>query len=316
MKDRILITGGMGFVGGRVAQSLSAAFPTAEIVIGSRVIRESPSWLPNAQVVQIDWHSLKSLISACDGVNTLVHLAGLSDIDCLNNPILALEINALNTARLIQAARKTGVKRVIYFSTAHVYSNNLVGDIDERTLPKGRSPYATSHLAAESLVLAAADAGIGAVVLRLSNSFGVPAHSEVNAWRLLINDLCRQAVMSRRLTLRSRGLQRRDFVTLKDVSRVVFHMTNLSNDQIGDGLFNVGSGKSERVIDMARLVQARCAKILEYHPVIIRPEHVETDESPELNFHIEKLLSTGFRLGNSAVLEIDETLRMCQRCFN
>lgn len=316
MKDRILITGGMGFVGGRVAQSLSAAFPAAEIAIGSRVTRESPSWLPNAQVVQIDWHSLKSLISACDGVNTLVHLAGLNDVDCLDNPILALEVNALNTARLIQAACKTGVKRVIYFSTAHVYSKNLVGDIDERTLPTARSPYATSNLAAESLVLAAADAGIGAVVLRLSNSFGAPAHSEVNAWELLINSLCRQAVMSRRMTLRSRGLQRRDFITLEDVSRVVFHMTNLSNDQIGDGLFNVGSGKSERVIDMARLVQTRCTEVLKYHPVIIRPEHVERDESPELNFRIEKLLSTGFRLGDSAVLEIDETLRMCQRCFH
>lgn len=315
MTHRILITGGMGFVGGRVAQSLVAARADYELTLGSRAAHANPSWLPSAQVVAMDWRSPQSLTSACDGIDTLVHLAGMNDADCLYDPVAALEVNAVNTARLMQAAKLAGVRRVIYFSTAHVYSSSLVGDIDEFTLPKGHHPYATSHRAAEDAVLAAANTNMGSVVLRLSNSFGVPAHSAVNTWMLLMNDLCRQAVTLRSMTLRSRGLQRRDFITLQDVSRVVAHMIELPNAQIGDGLFNVGSGKSERVIDMVRLVQSRCAEVLGYSPAIIRPEPTEGDKSVNFNYRIDKLLSTGFSLCGNAVLEIDQTLRMCNDSF-
>ncbi len=313
MKHRILVTGGMGFVGGRVAQSL-ASNGDVTLTLGSRTAQENPCWLAGAQVVAMDWRSPQSLTLACDGIGTLVHLAGMNDTDCLRDPVAALEVNAVNTARLMQAAKVAGVKRVIYFSTAHVYGPSLVGKIDEFTLPKGRHPYATSHRAAEDVVLAAANENMDSIVLRLSNGFGVPAHSAVNAWMLLMNDLCRQAVTLRSMTLRSTGLQRRDFITLKDVSRVVDHMITLPNNQIGDGLFNVGSGKSSRVIDMVELIQARCTEVLGYSPEIIRPEPVQNEKSPNLDYRIDKLLSTGFTLRGNPVLEIDETLRMCNEC--
>ena len=77
----------------------------------------------------------------------------------------------------------------------------------------------------------------------------------------------------------------------------------------------MGSGKSVRVIDMVELIQARCLEVLGYRPEIVRPEPTEDDESPDLKYRIDKLLSTGFSLCGNAVLEIDETLRMCDDCF-
>jgi UDP-glucose 4-epimerase len=313
MKHRILVTGGMGFVGGRVAQSL-AAHGDVRLTLGSRTAQANPSWLPSAQIVAMDWRSPQSLTLACEGIDTLVHLAGMNDTDCLRDPVAALEVNAVNTARLMQAAKAVGVRRVIYFSTAHVYGPNLIGQIDEFTLPKGRHPYATSHRAAEDVVLAAANSNMDSIVLRLSNGFGVPAHPEVNAWMLLMNDLCRQAVTLRSMTLRSTGLQQRDFITLQDVSRVVSHMIDLPNNQVGNGLFNVGSGKSLRVMDMVELIQIRCTEVLKYTPEIIRRQPVQSHESPNLDYRIDKLLSTGFSLSGNPALEVDETLRMCNAC--
>ena len=313
MKHRILVTGGMGFVGGRVAQSL-AARGDVRLTLGSRTEQAAPCWLSSAKAVVMDWRSLQSLTLACDGIDTLVHLAGMNDANCLRDSVAALEVNAVNTARLMQAARAAGVKRVIYLSTIHVYGPNLAGQIDESTLPKGRHPYATSHRAAEDVVLAAANANMGSIVLRLSNCFGVPAHSAVRAWMLLMNDLCRQAVTLRSMTLRSTGLQCRDFITLQDVSRAVVHMIDLPNNQIGDGLFNVGSGKSSRVIDMVELIQARCAKVLGFTPEIIRPQPITDDKISILDYRIDKLLNTGFSLNGNPALEIDETLRMCNEC--
>ncbi len=314
MKRKILITGGMGFVGGRVAQVL-AARGDAEITLGSRQTRVSPSWLPGANVVAMEWLSQNSLIQACEGVDTVVHLAAMNDVECLRDPVAALEVNGVNTARLVEAAKVSGVRRFIYFSTAHVYGPRLVGRIDESTLPNGPHPYATSHRAAEDVVLAANSHFIS-IVLRLSNGFGVPADPTVNAWMLLTNDLCRQAVTLHSMTLRSSGLQRRDFVSLHDVARVVDHMLELPQTKVGSGLFNVGSGQSMRVIDMVELIQTRCTTLLNFTPEIIRPQPAENEQNPDLDYRIDRLLNTNFILNGNASSEIDAILLMCNENFN
>jgi UDP-glucose 4-epimerase len=312
--NKVLITGGIGYVGGRVAQYLSLS-PDIEISIGTRSRQPTSSWLPKVKLAAMDWQSQKCLISACEGINTLVHLAGMNAADCMRDPIAAFEVNALNTARLIEAAKLTGVKRVIYLSTAHVYSSNLAGKIDESNLTKNLHPYATSHRAAEDLVLAGASDGIVSIVLRLSNAFGMPASSNINSWDLLVNDLCRQAVTLRSMKLRSTGMQRRDFITLHDVARVVDHMINLPANKVGDGLFNVGSGKSLRVIDIAELIQKRCISVMGYTPEIIRQQLTHNLNSFDFKYLINKLLNTSFSLNDNVEAEIDGTLLFCIKHF-
>jgi UDP-glucose 4-epimerase len=314
MKHRILITGGLGLVGGRVAQLL-AGQDNIVLKLGSRRKQTDHCWLPKMQVVGMDWQSQKSLMSACEGIDTLVHLAGMNAADCMQNPVAAFEINALNTARLMEAVKLTGVKRVIYFSTAHVYAPNLVGTVDEFSLAKNLHPYATSHRAAEDLVMAAASDNIVSIVLRLSNGFGKPAYPNVNSWELLVNELCRQAVTLGSMTLRSTGLQRRDFITLHDVARVVKHMIVLPVDKVGDGLFNVGSGKSSRVIDMVELIQERCSCVMGYVPKIIRQQPNKDERSVDFEYRINKLLNTSFSLEGKAEFEIDAALTMCSQHF-
>jgi UDP-glucose 4-epimerase len=236
--------------------------------------------------------------------------------DSVANPVEALAFNGLATAHLLDAGCKNGVKRFLYLSTAHVYGSPLEGTITEETCARNLNPYATSHLAGESAVLHATQTKqIEGIVLRLSNAFGAPAHAEANCWMLLVNDLCRQSVNLRSMTLRSTGMQRRDFITLQDVSRVVDHMIYLPNNQIGNGLFNVGSGKSSRIIDKVKLIQVRCTEVLGYTPEIVRRQSTHNYESPNLDYTIDKLLNTGFSLSGNPALEIDETLRMCNERF-
>lgn len=308
MKHKILVTGGMGLVGGRVAQAL--ADQGNEVILGSRHVQAPPSWLATADVVAMDWLSKESLTSACNGVDAIVHLAAMNDAECLRDPVAALEVNGVNTARLLEAAKTTAVRRFIYFSTAHIYGSPLAGQFDEVTLPRCKHPYATSHRAAEDVVLAAGDK-LSSIVLRLSNGFGCPAHAAVNSWMLLVNDLCRQAITQGSLTLRSSGLQRRDFVTLHDVGRVVSHMLNLPDTRIGDGIFNVGGGKSMLVIEMAEMIQSRCSALMGFTPEIIRPAPTPNENNPDLEYKIDKLLASGFTLNGNFRGEIDGILMMC-----
>jgi UDP-glucose 4-epimerase len=206
-------------------------------------------------------------------------------------------------------------------STAHVYGAPLQGRIDERTLPRAQHPYAITHKVAEDFVLAAHDQGrIEGVVLRLSNGFGAPAHAGIDRWTLLVNDLCRQAVVSGCLRLKSAGLQRRDFVTLQDVGGAVVHCLALRKVALGDGLFNLGGDCTLRIIDMAQQVSERWEVMTGTGLPLERPEpspgEILNEASVEpLVFSCAKLQATGFALLSARDAEIDATLQLCLRAF-
>lgn len=311
MTLNVLITGGFGYVGGRVAAALGHV-PDVHVVLGSRWPRTQPYWLPQASLAVTDWNEFKSLQNACAGVDMILHFAAMNEVNAERDPVLALEMNGVATARLVEAAKAEKVKRFLYLSTAHVYCSPLVGLIDETTLPRPRHPYATSHRAAEDIVLAAHDEGwFSGLVLRLSNGFGAPVHPQIDRWSLLVNDLCRQAVNGGTLRLRSSGLQRRDFVTLTDVSRAIIHLLQLPETLIGNGIFNIGGQWAATVLDMAILVAHRCEALLGFVPEIVRPLSRSDETVQPLDYRIDRLLSTGFKLLSNREEEIDATLRMC-----
>jgi UDP-glucose 4-epimerase len=213
----------------------------------------------------------------------------------------------------VQAARKQKVQKFIFFSTAHVYGQPLAGVLTEKTLPRPAHPYASSHQFGELAVLEAHDKGqMTGLVLRLSNGVGAPAYKEVNRWTLLANDLCRQAVESHCLTLRSSGLALRDFIPISDVCLGVQHCLGLDRVVSGDGLFNFGAGIPMSVWQMANLIAERCEVVLGFRPTIQRPEPVAGERVLSLDYRIDKFLNTGFRPVGGLEAELDATLRLCR----
>ncbi len=315
MRRKILITGGFGYLGGRLAQFL-ASQESYEILLGSRRQTQSPSWLSQAKVVETQWDSPQGLEEVCSGVDAIVHLAGMNAQDCTADPAAAMEVNAVATISLVQAAIRQKVTRFIYMSTVHVYGSPLTGEITEETKPTPIHPYAFSHRAGEDVVLSSHQSGeIEGIVIRLSNAYGSPADKSANCWMLLVNDLCRQAAISGRLVLRSAGLQKRDFIPLHDVVQAIQHLIELPFDKTGDGVFNLGGEATYRIIDLAELIAERCEAVLGHRPEIERPEPTPGEGSPELNYKIDKLKETGFSLNGNLENEIDVTLKFCHKKF-
>lgn len=312
---RILITGGFGFVGGRIAAHLAQA--GHQVVLGSRNTTITPAWLPKAEVAKIEWNDDVSLERICDGVDIVIQAAGMNAQDCAADPVAALNCNGVATSRLLVNANRAGVKNFIYLSTAHVYANPLVGDITEETCPRNLHPYATSHLAGENAILGAKQYGkIQVAVLRLSNAFGVPMHKDVRCWALLTNDLCRQAVQTRKLVLQTNGLQKRDFIGLAEVCHAVEYIAVGTKAPLKTGVFNVGTGMSLSVIEMAQLIQQRSIQILGFEPILQCLENCTGEDSPELNYRTDKLATLGVyfdHMGNTA--ELDKLLRYSQQHF-
>ena len=315
MKTYVLITGGFGYLGGRIATEL-ASKPGLAIRLGSRKIQLPPTWLPQAEVAAMNILDPASLMSAMQGVRVVVHLAAMNENECLADPNKATLINTLGTLNVLQAAIDAGVKRFIYFSTAHIYGAPLVGHITEKTLPRPTHPYAITHRAAEDFVLAAHDQKkITGIVVRLSNGFGVPTHPNIDRWTLLVNELCRQVVQTKKMVLRSSGLQQRDFISLKDVGRAVGHLLTLSSSECGIGLFNLGGKRSLSVWEMVQKIAQRCQAIFGFLPTIERVEVNSNEQVRALNYDCEILLKKGYTLEGNIEEEIDNTLFFCKQIW-
>lgn len=309
---RILITGGLGYLGSRVAQHLVRG-GRWQVIVGTRRAPGVIDWLPDATIAQTDWQSDDSLRDACRSVAAIIHLGGMNAAQSATDPVGALAFNAVGSARLVRAAVAAGVRRFIYVSTAHVYASPLRGVITEGSPPENLHPYATSHRAAEDSVRYAHERRmLEGIVVRLSNSFGAPANPAANCWMLLVNDLCRQAVESGKLVLNSSGLQRRDFIALTDVCRAAEHLLQADAGSLNDGLFNLGGAWAPTVLEMAQRV-ARCAEpFCGGRPEISRPQPSPQEHAGSLEFRIDKLARTGFALQGDADAEITATLKFCQ----
>lgn len=311
---RVLLTGGLGYLGARLACSL-ATTTNHELTLGSRRPGSGLSPVSTAKVVPMDWSSDAGLESVCDGIEAVVHLAGMNAADCARDPVRALEFNGVATARLARAAAKRGVARFLYLSTAHVYGAALSGSVDEFTCPAPRHPYATSNLAGEDAVRSArnGNAMVG-VVVRMSNAFGAPVHPQADCWSLVTNDLCRQAVTTRRAVLRGAGRQRRDFIPISEACRAIAHLLTLPTARLDDGLFNVGGAFAPTILEMAELVSTRVAACLGFHPQVVLGTAPDSIGEEGLEYSVAKLVATGFELRQEAVVEeLDRLATFCAR---
>lgn len=312
---RVLIAGGFGFVGGRAAVHLAQL--GHEVVLGSSKQNCPPSWLLQAEVAQMVWDDDWSLEKSCCGVDVVIHAAGMNAQDCATDPVSALAFNGVATARFVAAATRAGVKKFIYLSTAHVYASPLLGIITEGTCPRNLHPYASSHLAGELAVLGASKLGqIQGLVLRLSNAFGAPVHKDVKCWELLVNDLCRQAVQTRKLVLKTSGLQQRDFVSLDWVCCVVSRIAEANDATSSLGILNLGAGVSHSVLEIAHLIQLRCKESLGFEPTLHRPVDGENGQPAVLKYRVDKLIKIGLKINDTTrTIEIDNLLHYCRATF-
>lgn len=312
--SNIYITGGLGYVGGRCSRFLAGR--GHHLSIGTRRYKElpAPNWLKNGRLSYYSTDLTKEdLTEQLGGVDVVIHLASPNEIVSGANPELAVSQNCIGTLRLCQAALAAGVKKFIFFSTAHVYGSPLEGTFHEELIPNPKHPYAYSHLAAEHIAMAFAGpkALPQCTVIRLTNSFGAPERLDVDRWTLLVNDLCKQAILNKKLILNSDGMGYRDFVCMSDVERAVEHLVNFKSDNEVE-VFNVGCGKSMKVLEMAELVSDEAQKIFKQEiPIARRLPSTPVSSGKELEISVAKLAATGFTWENDVRKEIRETLQSC-----
>lgn len=311
----ILITGGLGYLGGRIADSLKRNHPELTIVLGtSRQISETPDWAKAFQIVQLnilDPTSIEKSVS--NNIHAIIHLAALNEHDSFNNIESAWKTNTLGTQFLLSVANQKQVSKFIYFSTFHVYGSSKE-IITEKSATNPHHPYASSHRAAEDMVrFFQYYKEMDVLTFRMSNGFGYPMDSGVNRWTLVFNDLCQQAMTTGKMVLGSSGKQHRDFISLHDVAAAVDYFLFAIPDKWGDGLYNLGGDCSISIAEVAnKIASVYKKKYSKSIPIEILGKDNGEIHSP-VHFNIDKLKNMGFQLSGNMEKEIEQTLSLCEK---
>jgi UDP-glucose 4-epimerase len=303
-----VLVGAGGYLGSRLATWLADESSQTTLTVRNVMRRSSPE-VPGERIV-VDLLSddgPPALAVACKDADAVIHLAGPNEVATTADPQQAVADTIRLSQRVADAASLAGVHRLVYVSTIHVYGARLTpgARITEDLRPEPRSPYAIARLASEHLLSAALS---DSVIFRLTNSVGAPLSPAIDRWSLVANDLCRQAVTSGSLRLRTPGTQWRDFVALSDACRVL--VGSVGADAMPAGIYNLGSGRPSTIRQLAQLVQDRAEVATGQRPILIAPEPPPDPPGP-YTVSTERLAATGWRATTPLANAIDETLAFC-----
>ena len=310
---KILITGGFGYVGGRLARHLASS--GHEVFIGSRTFQSKPSWLVKGSIIVMDWGDERSLLNACKNIDIIVHAAGMNAKECLENPELALKVNGVATESLVSAASKNLVSQFIFLSSAHVFTDDLSGVISEENSITNMHPYATSQVAGEKATMNGhCNIAMQTMVVRLANAIGAPLTKDVNCWMLVVNDLCKQAALDRRLIIRGPSSGVRNFITMTDVCMGLEFLVTNRRDRLHPLICNLGD-KTKTIGDIASAIKSIYLeeKGMDLEIIQLSNDRLETRN---LDFRSSVLADIGYQWSSNFKDELIELVKFCEFEFS
>lgn len=273
MNNKVLITGGCGFIGTSLIHKLLAHDPTAHIRVADNFVTGTPADLaevcafqsvqaadlaqatPKAGVFLLegDIRDADFLLRCAQGVDCIVHLAANTGVGpSVEDPRLDMDCNVVGTFNALEAARLNGVKRFI-FASSGAPAGEVEPPIHEELPPHPVSPYGASKLAGEGYCSAYYRTfGIDTICLRFGNVYGPRSKKKSS----VVAKFIRQALQGEPCIIYGDGTQTRDFLYIDDLVRAVM----LAMEQaVGGETFQIATGMERTVGEVATLL----AKALE-----------------------------------------------------
>ncbi len=248
---RVVVTGGAGFIGYWTVRELLGAGHEVSVVDNlSRATFKDELEGMGVPLQPVDVRDLEALTKVFSGADAVVHLAALISVEeSAEKPVDYHEVNVRGTLNVLLAGVRTGVRRVIYPSSAAVYGHPVRLPVDEDHPTRPISVYGATKLAGEAYCRAFHETfGIQAVILRYFNVYGPGQSPEYAGVIVRFSERLARGLPP---VVNGDGLQSRDFVHVFDVARA--NLLALESE-VGFGVYNVGTGTPTRILDLARLM--------------------------------------------------------------
>lgn len=254
MRQKVLVTGGAGFIGGHLVERLLSRGDRVIVLDDLSGGPRSPLH-PGAELVRGDVLDTALLDRLLPGVDCVFHLAARVSVpECIADWTGGHRINLGGTIGLLLAARRAGNVPVVYASSAAVYGNPARLPCAERDLPMPISPYAADKLACEHQARAMAEVhGLRSVGLRFFNVYG-PRQAANSAYAGVISRFCANRMADQPHVVFGDGDQSRDFIYVLDVVEGLVRAADLMARQPGAHVFNLCTGTEVTLLDLAHRI--------------------------------------------------------------
>ena len=274
--QRVLVTGGAGFIGSELVRQLAGhgfhVQVVDNLVNGKRenldaVLGES------VELSVADVRDEQLIASLLRGVDLVFHLACLGVRHSIHSPIENHEVNASATLGLLNAARKSGVKRFVYVSSSEVYGTARTAPIAEEHPTFPMTVYGASKLAGEAYTRAFWETyRYPTTVLRPFNAYGPRCHHEGDSGEVIPKFMLR-CLAGKPMVIFGDGTQTRDFTFVSDTATGIVSAA-LTDASVGQTI-NLGSGKEIQVLELASTIAQVVGKpSAEIHHIEARPGDV------------------------------------------
>jgi UDP-N-acetylglucosamine 4-epimerase len=244
--SKILVTGCGGFIGSNLSSHL---LDLGHTVVGldnfSTGFRENIATLTqhnSFHLIEGDIRHLDTCHQACNGVDFVSHQAALGSVPrSITDPLLYNDNNITGTLNMLIAARDAGVKRFVYASSSSVYGDTPVLPKVETMIPRPKSPYAISKIAAEYYAKVFNDAyGLQTIGLRYFNVFG-PQQDPRSQYAAVIPKFITSFLANTSPVIYGTGEQTRDFTYIANV--ITANINSFFAPETSCGLaYNIGCG--------------------------------------------------------------------------
>lgn len=254
--SKILVTGADGFIGSHLVETLVREGHDVRAFVYYNSFN-SLGWLDHCppevaghfEVFAGDVRDPHGVRQAVQGRDTILHLAALIAIPySYHSPDTYVDTNVKGTLNILQAARDTGVTRVVHTSTSEVYGTARFVPITEEHPLQGQSPYSASKIGADQMAYSFyASFGLPVTIARPFNTYG-PRQSA----RAVIPTIITQIANGQRRIKLGAVSPTRDFNYVKDT--VAGFMAAMSGENVCGQVINFGSNFEISVGDTAQLI--------------------------------------------------------------
>lgn len=251
-----LVTGGAGFIGSHVAETLLAQGDQVRVLDNFFTGRREnlAGFEGKLELIYGDVRDYATVKKAVGDVDYVLHLAAIpSVIRSVEEPLLTNQVNVEGTLNLLQASRECSVKRLVYASSSSVYGNSPELPRREEMYPSPLSPYSLQKLVGENYCsLFYQLYSLDTVVLRYFNVYG-PRQDPSSIYSGVISRFITAMLADEPPVIYGDGEQTRDFSFVTDVAWATVAAARATN--LSHRIFNIASGQSYSLHQLLAILQ-------------------------------------------------------------